>query len=117
LRVRRADSRPVQGRQAQTICSLSGERHSEEIVPRLSYFYGIAIYMYYREHLPPHFHAIYGSHDAEIAIRSRRVLRGALPNRALALVRKWAKLYEAELTDAWLKAQSRERLRPIAPLD
>jgi len=38
---------------------------------RLSYFYGIAIYMYYRDHSPPHFHAIYGSDEAEVAIRSR----------------------------------------------
>jgi hypothetical protein len=73
--------------------------------------------MYYREHLPPHFHAIYGSHDAEITIRSRRVLKGALPKRALALVRKWAKLHEAELAAAWSRAQSRDPLRPIAPLD
>jgi len=86
-------------------------------VPRLSYFYGIAIYVYYREHLPPHFHAIYGSHDAEIAIRSRRVLKGYLPKRALALVREWAKLREAELTDAWSRAENRVPVRPIAPLD
>lgn len=86
-------------------------------MPRLSYFYGIAIYMYYREHLPPHFHAIYGSHDAEIAIRSRRVLKGSLPNRALSLVRKWARLHETELAEAWSRAQGREPLRPIAPLD
>ena len=86
-------------------------------MPRLSYFYGIAIYMYYREHVPPHFHAIYGSHDAEIAIRSRRVLKGLLPNRALALVRKWANLHEAELMEAWSRAQDREPLRPIAPLE
>ena len=86
-------------------------------MPRLSYFYGIAIYMYYREHFPPHFHAIYGSHDAEITIRSRRVLKGSLPNRALTLVRKWAKLHEVELTEAWSRAQRREALGPIAPLD
>jgi len=86
-------------------------------VPRLSYFYGIAIYMYYREHLPPHFHAIYGSHDAEITIRSRRILKGSLPNRALTLVRKWAKMHEAELTEAWSRAQRREALGQIAPLD
>ena len=86
-------------------------------MPRLSYFYGIAIYMYYREHLPPHFHAIYGSHDAEITIRSRRVLKGSLPNRALTLVRKWARLHEAELTDAWSRAQDRVPLHPIVPLE
>jgi len=73
--------------------------------------------MYYREHLPPHFHAIYGSHDAEITIRARRILKGSLPNRALTLVRKWAKMHEAELTEAWSRAQRREALAQIAPLD
>jgi hypothetical protein len=73
--------------------------------------------MYYREHLPPHFHAIYGSHDAEITIRSRRILKGSLPNRALTLVRKWAKMHEMELAEAWSRAQRREALGQIAPLD
>lgn len=36
-------------------------------MPRLSYFYGIAIYVYCRDHAPPHFHAVYGSNDAEVA--------------------------------------------------
>lgn len=85
-------------------------------MPRLSYFYGIAIYMYYRDHAPPHFHAIYGSEEAEVGIRSRRVLRGALPIRALALVREWARIHEDELLRAWAGAQSDERPRPIPPL-
>ena len=28
-------------------------------MPRLSTFYGIVIAMYYRDHHPPHFHAVY----------------------------------------------------------
>jgi hypothetical protein len=86
-------------------------------VPRISYFYGIAIYMYHRDHAPPHFHAIYGSYEAEISVRSRRVLNGRLSRRALSLVKEWAKLHEAELVEAWSNAQSRVPLRPIAPLD
>jgi Domain of unknown function (DUF4160) len=86
-------------------------------MPRISYFYGIAIYMYYRNHAPPHFHAIYGSHEAEISVRSLRVLTGRLPRRALSLVREWAKLHQAVLVEAWSNAQSRIPLRPIAPLD
>ena len=85
-------------------------------MPRLSYFYGIAIYMYYRDHAPPHFHAIYGSDDAEVGIRSRRVLKGTLPTRALALVRQWARIHEADLLAAWATAQTEGRFRPIPPL-
>jgi len=28
-------------------------------MPRISEFFGIYIYMYYRDHMPPHLHAIY----------------------------------------------------------
>ena len=31
-------------------------------------FYGIVITMYYRDHNPPHFHANYGEHQAQIVI-------------------------------------------------
>jgi Domain of unknown function (DUF4160) len=57
----------------------------EDRVPRISAFYGIAIYMYYRDHAPPHFHAIYGEHEATVAIETADVLEGKLPRRARAL--------------------------------
>jgi hypothetical protein len=85
-------------------------------MPRLSYFYGIAIYMYYRDHAPPHFHAIYGSDEVELTIRSRRVLKGGLPTRALALVREWARMYEGDLLAAWTSAQTDAPVRSIPPL-
>lgn len=31
----------------------------EGLIPRISIFFGIVIYMYYDEHAPPHFHAMY----------------------------------------------------------
>src|SRR5208283_614651 len=43
-------------------------------MPRISQFYGIAVYMYYRDHAPPHFHAIYGDDEAIIDIASGAVL-------------------------------------------
>jgi hypothetical protein len=51
-------------------------------VPRLSEFYGIVIAMYYRDHAPPHFHAIYGGWDASVVIESVELLDGNLPTRA-----------------------------------
>jgi hypothetical protein len=29
-------------------------------MPTISYFYGIAIQMFWNDHSPPHFHALYG---------------------------------------------------------
>jgi hypothetical protein len=55
----------------------------EEVrVPRISDFYGIAIYMYYRDHAPRHFHAIYGESEATISIETAEMLEGRLPRRA-----------------------------------
>jgi hypothetical protein len=86
-------------------------------VPRISEFYGIAIYMYFRDHGVPHFHAIYGGQEAVLSIRSLRVLEGRLPQRALGLVRSWARLHRDELERDWNLARGSRPLRPIAPLE
>jgi hypothetical protein len=46
--------------------------------------------MYFGDHVPPHFHAIYAEFEALIEIRTLSVIRGELPNRAMALVLEWA---------------------------
>jgi Domain of unknown function (DUF4160) len=43
-------------------------------MPRISFFYGIAITMYFYDHEPPHFHAQYAEHHAVIAIGNGEVL-------------------------------------------
>ncbi|MEM8559155.1 MAG: DUF4160 domain-containing protein, partial [Bacteroidota bacterium] len=45
-------------------------------MPRVSEFYGIVIYLYYADHNPPHFHAVYGGQQAEINIRTGDVMVG-----------------------------------------
>jgi hypothetical protein len=42
--------------------------------------------MFYSDHEPAHFHAIYGEYEALIEIETPSVFRGSLPRRALALV-------------------------------
>jgi hypothetical protein len=85
-------------------------------VPRLCAFYGIVIWMYRPDHPPPHFHAQYGEHVAQIELATLRVLNGSLPTRALRLVREWANAHENELADNWERAQALEPLVPIEPL-
>lgn len=41
-------------------------------MPRISSFFGIVIYMYFKDHNPPHFHAIYGEYNAERFCTFRR---------------------------------------------
>lgn len=48
-------------------------------MPTISQFFGIVIQMFWREHAPPHFHALYGEHEATIDIRTLDVLNGSLP--------------------------------------
>ena len=54
-------------------------------MPRVSQFFGIVIYMYYNDHMPPHFHAEYGEHEAIYEIDTLDIMRGSLPRRAHAL--------------------------------
>jgi hypothetical protein len=85
-------------------------------VPRLCEFYGIAIYMYWADHEPAHFHAIYAGEEAQVLIDSGEVLAGSLPRTAAKLVREWAALRRAELLEDWRRAQALESLVPIAGL-
>jgi hypothetical protein len=58
-------------------------------VPRLSEFYGILVYMYWSDHEPPHFHAIYSGDEALVRIDDGVFLAGSLPRTAARLVREW----------------------------
>jgi hypothetical protein len=87
-----------------------------QAVPTISRFYGIVIRMYFADHAPPHFHAIYSGDEAVIAIGTWDVLRGALPDRALLLVRQWAAIHHDELVTNWRLAQIPDSLRQIDPL-
>jgi hypothetical protein len=86
------------------------------VVPRLSAFYGIVIYLYWDDHNPPHYHAVYGEHEAWIVIANATVLRGSLPTRALRLVRTWHRLHQTELEAAWEKAKASQAPGTIDPL-
>ena len=86
-------------------------------MPRIAEFYGIVIYMYYRDHGVPHFHALYAGQEAVIATQGLRLLEGRLPRRALALVRTLGRLHREELDRDWELARANRPLRRIAPLE
>ncbi|MFO0892693.1 MAG: DUF4160 domain-containing protein [Isosphaeraceae bacterium] len=86
-------------------------------MPRISLFYGIAIYMYYRDHSPPHVHAIYGEHEAIIEIGTGAILEGSLPRRALSMACDWVAMHRKELDANWQFARAGQPLNQIAPLD
>ena len=85
-------------------------------MPELSRFLGIVIAMYYRDHNPPHFHAIYGDFEITVEITSGKV-NGDFPKRALTHVQEWKDLHAAELLHAWHEARASNPLPRIDPLE
>jgi hypothetical protein len=85
-------------------------------MPEISRFYGIVIQIYYGDHLPPHFHAVYSGDKAKFDIEALTVIDGKLPPRALSLVIEWAKLHQNELREAFRKAANLQQPDKIAPL-
>lgn len=86
-------------------------------MPEISRFLGIIITMYFNEHNPPHFHARYGEHKAEIGIDTLSLIAGRLPPRVLGLAMEWAALHRAELLEDWELARRQAELKKIAPLE
>jgi len=85
-------------------------------VPELARFFGIAIYMNWRDHNPPHVHAMYGDHEALVSLDGA-VLAGELPRRALSMVHEWLAIHRNELVANWQRARERQPLQPIDPLE
>ncbi len=85
-------------------------------MPEISRFLGIVIGLFYREHGPPHFHAVYAEHEITVDIETGAV-RGLFPKRALGLVLEWHAQHKEELLYDWELARQGRLLKRIAPLE
>jgi phosphatidylserine/phosphatidylglycerophosphate/cardiolipin synthase-like enzyme len=85
-------------------------------MPIISRFFGIVIFMFWREHKPPHFHAKYGDDEVIVEIKNGKV-SGTMSRRALELVQEWRKLHKEELMRDWELAEQKKALFPIKPLE
>lgn len=72
--------------------------------------------MYWRDHAPPHFHANYAEHWAQIAIADGQLLSGSLPARAQQLVREWRTAHVQELRENWQRVQEPQAPNKIEAL-
>ncbi|NWH06926.1 DUF4160 domain-containing protein [Desulfobacter latus] len=81
-------------------------------MPEITRFYGIIIKLFFGDHPPPHFHAVYGEYIALIDINSLNVIEGDLPARARKLVIEWAEKYQSELKTIW-ETQEFKKLPPL----
>ena len=85
-------------------------------MPTISTFYGILIQMYWNDHAPPHFHALYGEFEALVSIQTLEVMEGTLPRRALSLVLEWAQEHRTELFEDWELCEHNQKPKKIRPL-
>lgn len=85
-------------------------------MPTICIFRGIKIYMNWREHQPPHFHAKYGGEEVVIGINEAEVLEGSIPSKQLKLLLGWTVLHQDELMDNWKLAEQKQDLFQIEPL-
>ena len=85
-------------------------------MPEISRFLGIIIAMFYKDHPPPHFHAMYGDYEITVEIESG-VINGRFPKRALRHVLEWHELYKDELQENWQSVEEKKPLKKIAPLE
>jgi hypothetical protein len=84
-------------------------------MPTISAFHGIAVRMYYDDHFPPHFHALYQGDEAKVAIATLEILGGGLPQRMMRYVLSWAGSHRSELQENWERAQQHGRLVDVPP--
>ena len=85
-------------------------------MPTICTFYGILIQMFWNDHAPPHFHALYAEDEALINIQTLEVMEGRLPRRALSLVLEWASEHRSELLEDWRLCANNQQPKKIKPL-
>lgn len=64
-------------------------------------------------HPPPHFHAKFAEHIAQIRIKPLAVLKRSLPPAKLAAVLDWARTRTGELTLAWTALETGQKPEKI----
>ena len=85
-------------------------------MPTICMFRGIKIFINWRDHLPPHFHATYSGQEVLVSINDLEVLEGSMPNKQLKMLLGWAALRQDQLIEHWNLAANKQDLFPIEPL-
>ncbi len=85
-------------------------------MPIISMFRGIKVYIYWDDHMPPHFHALYGACEVLVLIEELEIIEGSMPSKQLKMLLGWAALHQEELRENWELAKDHEELFAIEPL-
>lgn len=84
-------------------------------MPVISEFYGIKIFMFWNDHMPPHFHAEYGDKKVLVDIVNGTVIKGVFPFKQLKLVLAWCEIHREELLRNWENAKQQLEINKIKP--
>jgi len=76
-------------------------------MPTVAIVDGVRLMMYWNDHAPPHFHALFAEHRAVIEIDTLTVMEGYLPKPKLQAVVKWAGSRQNALHGVWRNTQAR----------
>jgi hypothetical protein len=82
-------------------------------MPEIARFYGIVIKLFFGDHPPPHFHAVYGEYIGLFDIETLEMIEGDIPRRAKKLICEWAIIHQDELKKMW----NTQEFRKLQPLD
>ena len=88
-------------------------------MPSLSMFYGLIIYMYFKDnkqHNKPHIHVRYQENEVIVSIPDGETLEGKIPNSKMKLLQAWIVLHKDELVANWQLAVSGQHPYKIEPL-
>ena len=88
-------------------------------MPAISMFYGIIIYMYFkdnRHHNKPHIHVHYQGQEMIVSVPDGEILEGEIPNSKMKLLQAWIELHRDELLADWELAVSGQQPYKIEPL-
>jgi len=77
--------------------------HHPVAVPTIITINGVKIMIFADDHNPPHFHARFGEHVAQIRIADLAVINGSLPRAKLQTVVTWAGMNQAMLAAHWAR--------------
>jgi hypothetical protein len=86
-------------------------------MPVVSFFHGIKILMYTREHTPIHFHVSYAEYKAVILINDLSIDEGHLLPKIYKIVKRWAEAKKEEIIANWYSLTTKGNFLPISPLD
>jgi len=88
-------------------------------MPAISMFYGLIVYMYFkdnRQHHLPHIHVRYQDMEVIVSLPDGKVLDGQIPESRMKLLQAWIELHRDELMADWQLAVAGELPYKIEPL-